>query len=126
MDSYPESGVCLAEDDMALDLENFDMVGLQHLHMGILFHIFQVSGDWWTVYGQSCGQSDQFGDWTGAYDWVPCAHHRIVTVDGENWINNTTFCAGTDSVYQGDLIETSPSVYWISPGGNFSIVAHFR
>lgn len=100
MEAYPESGVCLATDQMALQIEDYQL----------------ISGSWWTVYGQSCGQSDSLGYWTGAYDWVPCAHHRIVTTDGVNWINNTTFCPGTDSVCEGDLIVTSPAVFWTSPG----------
>ena len=40
MGTYEDSGVCLAEDDQALDLTDYDV----------------VAGDWWTVYGQNCGQ----------------------------------------------------------------------
>ena len=65
-----------------------------------------MSGDWWTVYGQSCGQVDSHGDWGGAHDWVPCSHARFLQVEQEEflqveeeeWINNTTFCVGSDSV----------------------------
>ena len=57
-----------------------------------------VQGDWWTVYGQSCGQVDSHGDWGGAHDWVPCSHARFLKLEGGDWINNTTFCVGSDSV----------------------------
>ena len=57
-----------------------------------------MTGDWWTVYGQSCGQVDSHGDWGGAHDWVPCSHARFLQVEDEEWINNTTFCVGSDSV----------------------------
>ena len=57
-----------------------------------------MSGDWWTVYGQSCGQVDQHGDWGGAHDWVPCSHARFRQLESGDWINNTTFCVGSDSV----------------------------
>merc|ERR1711951_5987 len=40
MDKYDESGACLAEDEQALDMTDYDL----------------VQGDWWTVWGQSCGQ----------------------------------------------------------------------
>merc|ERR1712066_592239 len=33
-----------------------------------------------------------------------------------DWINNTTFCVGSDSVCTGDLLVTVPKVYWSSPG----------
>ena len=57
-----------------------------------------VQGDWWTVYGQSCGQVDSHGDWGGAHDWVPCSHARFLKLEDGDWINNTTFCVGSDSV----------------------------
>ena len=38
------------------------------------------------------------GDWGGAHDWVPCSHARFIQVEEEEWINNTTFCVGSDSV----------------------------
>ena len=40
MGTYEDSGACLAEDDQALDLTDYDL----------------VAGDWWTVWGQNCGQ----------------------------------------------------------------------
>ena len=40
MPRYEESGACLAEDSEALDTVDYGL----------------VAGDWWTVYGQSCGQ----------------------------------------------------------------------
>jgi len=95
-DGYEESGVCLAADDEALPIEDFAV----------------VEGDWWTVYGQSCGQ----GNWTGAYDWYPCSHARMIKIQEDYWINNTTYCAGSDSNCEGDVIVTVPQVYWSSPG----------
>jgi len=94
-DGYEESGVCLAADDEALPIEDFAV----------------VEGDWWTVYGQSCGQ----GNWTGAYDWYPCSHARMIKIQEDYWINNTTYCAGSDSNCEGDVIVTVPQVYWSSP-----------
>ena len=49
---------------------------------------------------------DTHGDWGGAHDWVPCSHARFLQVEQEEflqveqeeWINNTTFCVGSDSV----------------------------
>lgn len=92
---YPESGVCLAADDQALPSEDYSM----------------IEGDWWTVYGQNCGQ----GIWTGAYDWLPCTHARIREEEG-GWISNITYCFGQDSVCEGDLMKTVPKVYWTKPG----------
>jgi len=99
MEKYEESGACLAEDDQALDLTGYDL----------------VQGDWWTVYGQSCGQTDQWGEWAGAYDWYPCSHARFLQLDDGNWINNTTYCAGSGSVCEETFV-TIPKVYWSSPG----------
>ena len=76
----------------------------------------QVAGDWWTVYGQSCGQEDSHGLWSGAYDWYPCSHARFFNLDDKEWVNNTTYCAGSDSVCVGDVLVTVPQVYWSSPG----------
>jgi len=100
MDRYEESGSCLATDSQALNTEDYGL----------------VSGDWWTVYGQSCGQVDQHGDWGGAHDWVPCSHARFRQLESGDWINNTTFCVGSDSVCTGDTLVTVPLVYWSSPG----------
>jgi len=99
MDKYDELGACLAADDQALDITDYD----------------QVAGDWWTVWGQSCGQEDQYGKW-GVADWVPCSHARFIQVEEGEWVNNTTFCAGTDSVCEGEVLVTVPKVYWSSPG----------
>jgi len=96
MDDYEESGACLATDEEALPIEDYGV----------------VAGDWWTVYGQSCGQAN----WTGAYDWVPCSHARIFELEDDYWINNTTFCAGQDSVCDGEVLVTIPQVYWTNPG----------
>ena len=81
IERYEESGACLAEDGLALDTTDYSL----------------VSGDWWTVYGQSCGQTDSHGQWAGAYDWYPCSHARFRLTDS-GWINNTTYCPGSDSV----------------------------
>ena len=62
MPRYEESGACLAADSEALDTVDYSL----------------VTGDWWTVYGQSCGQTDEHGTWTGAYDYYPCSHARSV------------------------------------------------
>jgi len=99
IERYEESGACLAEDGLALDTTDYSL----------------VSGDWWTVYGQSCGQTDSHGEWAGAYDWYPCSHARFRLTDN-GWINNTTYCPGSDSVCHGDLLVTVPQVYWSSPG----------
>jgi len=100
MDKYAESGKCLATDSQALPITDYQ----------------EVAGDWWTVYGQSCGQTDEFGTWAGAYDWYPCSHARFIQLDDGSWINNTTYCAGSDSVCKGEVIVTIPQVYWSSPG----------
>merc|ERR1712002_1211268 len=100
MEKYEESGSCLATDSQALDITDYS----------------QVRGDWWTVWGQSCGQEDDHGVWAGAYDWYPCSHARFIQLDNQEWINNTTYCAGSDSVCEGDLMVTAPQVYWSSPG----------
>jgi len=100
MDRYEESGACLAGDSEALQLTDYSL----------------VEGDWWTVYGQSCGQTDSDGvSWAGAYDWYPCSHARFKQLD-QDWINNTTYCPGSDSVCKGDLFVTVPQTYWSSPG----------
>ena len=73
----------------------------------------QVSGDWWVLKGRNCGQDDT---WKGGYDWYPCQHGRFEKVDDDNWINNTTFCNGQDSVCTSDIIVTVPKIYLSSPG----------
>ena len=40
IERYDESGKCLAEDNEALAITDYNL----------------VAGDWWTVWGQSCGQ----------------------------------------------------------------------
>merc|ERR1712013_772594 len=55
-----------------------------------------VAGDWWTVWGQSCA--------------------RFLQVEEEEWVNNTTYCAGSDSICEGEVLVTVPKVYWSSPG----------
>ena len=73
----------------------------------------QVSGDWWVVKGQNCGQEG----WPGGYDWYPCQHGRFLMVDDDgNWINNTTYCAGSDSRCTSEIFVTVPNAYLVSPG----------
>jgi len=102
MGTYEDSGACLAEDDQALDLTDYDL----------------VAGDWWTVWGQNCGQTDQWGEWSGAMDWIPCSHARFLQLDDGEWINNTTFCAnaGSGDYCEGTPLVTIPKVYWTNPG----------
>merc|ERR1712106_474815 len=45
MDKYDESGSCLARDDQAMDITDYDM----------------VAGDWFTVWGQSSGLEHMTG-----------------------------------------------------------------
>jgi len=94
---YPDSGVCLAEDDQAMATADWDL----------------VSGDWWVVYGKNCGQEG----WEGAYDWNPCMHARIFELEKGSWVNNVTFCVGQDSVCEdGNIFVQTPNVYWQGPG----------
>jgi len=93
---YPDSGVCLAEDNQAMQTEDWDL----------------MKGDWYTVYGQNCGQEG----WDGAYDWAPCMHARIIEVRENEWFNNVTFCTGIDSTCDGGFIVQTPNVYWQAPG----------
>ena len=47
----------------------------------------------------------------------PCQHGRFIKVDDDNWINNTTFCAGKDSKCEKDeagndkYYDTLPKIY---------------
>ena len=72
----------------------------------------QVSGDWWVVKGQNCGQEG----WPGAYDWYPCQHHRLIELEDGSWINNITYCAGSDSVCSSPIFVTTPIAYMWAPG----------
>ena len=74
--------------------------------------IEQIQGDWWVVKGQNCGQEG----WPGALDWFPCQHGRIIEVEGRGWVNNVTYCSGTDSVCTSDIINTTPDCELTSPG----------
>merc|ERR1719348_13625 len=100
MDRYPNSGMCIAGDLQAIQTEDFGL----------------VAGEWWTVYGQSCGQTEDGIEWNGAYDWVPCSHARFYEVENGDWVNNTTFCYGSDSVCDTPIEVTVPIVYWDRPG----------
>ena len=72
----------------------------------------QVAGDWWVVKGQNCGQDG----WPGAYDWYPCQHHRLIELEDGSWINNITYCAGSDSVCTSPIFVTTPIAYMWAPG----------
>lgn len=96
--TYPDDGICLAEDSDALQ----ELTDLPN----------QVAGDWWVVKGQNCGQDG----WPGAYDWYPCQHHRIFELDDGSWINNITYCAGSDSVCSSPIFTTIPIAYSWAPG----------
>ena len=98
MPTYPEDGLCLAADDQALPE---------------ITDVEQVSGDWWVLKGQNCGQDEV---WYGGADWAPCQHGRFVKADDGNWINNTTFCYGQNSVCTSDLIVTIPQISIVAPG----------
>ena len=58
------------------------------------------------------------GDWSGSHDWVPCSHARFLPrLEQQDWINNTTFCAGKDSKCEKDeagndkYYDTLPKIY---------------
>ena len=72
----------------------------------------EVEGDWWVVRGVNCGQ-DSF--WAGGYDWYPCQHERYLRL-GDGWVNNTTYCGGTDSACTTPQIVTTPHATMPSPG----------
>merc|ERR1711983_345574 len=98
MPTYSEDGLCLANDDQADQM---------------ITDLEQVSGDWWVLKGQNCGQDEV---WYGGADWAPCQHGRFVKVDDGSWINNTTFCVGSDSTCISDLIVTIPKLSLVAPG----------
>ncbi len=74
--------------------------------------ISQVGGDWWVLRGQNCGQEG----WPGAYDWYPCQHGRFLQLEDDSWINNTTYCAGSDSVCSTEILVTIPAAELSAPG----------
>ena len=96
---YAESGACLAGDSEALQTTDYGL----------------VEGDWWTVYGQSCGQTDSHGEWAGSYDWYPCSHARLGQGE-QGWVNNTTYCPGSDSVCSVRSVLTLLSLTSLSGG----------
>ena len=65
------------------------------------------------VRGVNCGQDNL---WSGGYDWYPCQHERYLQLEDDTWINNTTYCGGTDSVCSTDQIVTIPHATIPSPG----------
>jgi len=84
----PPDGHCLAgPEDAVAGIEDFET----------------IYGDWWVVKGVNCGQEE----WPGAYDWYPCQHARFVLVE-DDWVNNTTYCGGQNSVCETDIIVTIP------------------
>ena len=84
-----------------------------------------MAGDWWTVYGESCGQLDGHGDWSGSHDWVPCSHARFLQVEEEEWINNTTFCVGSDSVCQVSIYLSQIYLVYFPPTESGYISSYF-
>jgi len=98
MEHLPDDGTCLAgPEDTLQDITQLDQVG----------------GSWWVVRGLNCGQDDL---WTGAYDWLPCQHGRYLELEDGGWINNTTFCGGTNSSCTTQQIVTAPAATMASPG----------
>ncbi len=94
---YPPDGTCLAENSQALQ----DLTDIE-----------QVGGPWWVLKGQSCGQEG----WTGGYDGYPCQHDILLQNSNGGWINNQTFCPGSDNECEGDFIVTIPNAYLVAPG----------
>jgi len=98
-DCFPEvppDGHCLAgPEDCVEGIEDFDT----------------IYGDWWVVRGVNCGQEG----WPGSYDWYPCQHGRFVLVE-DDWVNNTTYCGGSNSVCETDIIVTIPKATLPSSG----------
>jgi len=96
----PENGVCLADDSDALNITDLST----------------LKGDWWVLKGQNCGQGGP-ENWSMGSDAYPCQHGRFIKVDDDNWINNTTFCAGKDSKCEKDeagndkYYDTLPKIY---------------
>ena len=95
---YPQDGTCYGKDEDA-DQTVTDMD--------------QISGDWWVIGGVNCGQSEE---WPGGYDNYPCQHERFIKPDGNQWINNVTFCAGNKDKCISDIIVTIANVSLPSPG----------
>jgi hypothetical protein len=92
----PPDGLCLAtEADTVQEITSIE----------------DVAGSWWVVRGVNCGQDG----WPGAYDWYPCQRARYVIID-DDWVNNTTYCGGHDSVCTTDTIVTIPQATMPSPG----------
>ena len=91
-------GHCLASHDQ----------GLAHLT-----DIKSFDGDWWVLKGQNCGQDDV---WRVGYDWYPCLHHYFTQVRNGQWMLNSTFCVGKDSVCKSDIQRTSSPINITSPG----------
>lgn len=98
MAKLPDDGTCLAGPDNTVQS---------------ITELDQVAGGWWVVRGVNCGQDDL---WTGAYDWYPCQHGRYIQLEDETWVNNTTYCGGSDSVCTTGQIVTAPHATMPSPG----------
>jgi len=99
MPEQPINGKCLAEDSEAIQ----SITDLEPL-----------SGDWWVLKGQNCGQDDL---WKGGFDWFPCQHNRFTKTDNNHWIANVTFCGGSNSTCQNDkYYNVLPDIYITNPG----------
>ena len=66
----------------------------------------QITGDWWVVKGQNCGQEG----WPSGLDGYPCQHSRFIELSDGSWINNVTYCHGSDSVCSTAIIAVTPDV----------------
>lgn len=98
MDQLPDDGICLAGPEDTLQ----NVTQLE-----------QVSGSWWVIRGVNCGQDEV---WAGAYDWYPCQHERYIQLEEGDWVNNTTYCGGSDSDCSTAQFVTTPHATLPSPG----------
>jgi hypothetical protein len=67
--------------------------------------------------GLNCGQEG----WPGGYDWYPCQHSRFIQVEGDYWIHNQTYCAGSNSECTSPIFVTIPDTTLLSPGVTRSV-----
>ena len=72
----------------------------------------QIAGHWWVVKGQNCGQEG----WPSGLDNYPCQHSRFIELSDGSWINNVTYCHGSDSMCSTDIFVVTPDVSLKSQG----------
>ena len=77
-----------------------------------LTDVSQIAGDWWVVKGQNCGQEG----WPSGLDGYPCQHSRFIELSDGSWINNVTYCHGSDSVCSTPIMVVTPDVSLKLPG----------